>query len=139
MGESPVELSIEIRGELESLVQQGVQAIRAAVAEASRELREVHIPAEAPQGQTGALASDWLEREISPLERVVYPGDTAWYAHIVARGRGEVTGRALPIPDVGFRTHAGPTAPDPFDERAIAALEGRLDELLEAALTDQGV
>lgn len=133
--------SIEVKHDLDQLVQQGVRAITAAVEAAARELRETHIPDEAPSGATGALASDWREREVDPLTRIVFPGRDAFYAHIVAGGRQAVrpvNARALPIAGE-FRAHAGPASADPFQERAIAALEGRTQQLIEDALAAEGV
>lgn len=134
-------LSVEVDHEIDKLVDRGVAAIRQAIADATRELRETHIPAEAPTGTTGALASDWREEERDPLTRVLTPGLDAWYAHIVARGRSGAQaprGRALTVAGE-FRQHVGPAAGDPFDERAIAALEGRTEELMTAALAGEGL
>lgn len=134
-------LSAEVRHEIDQLVERGVAAIRQAVAETARELRETHIPAEAPTGATGALSTDWHETERDALTRVIHPGEEAFYAHIVARGRAGTEaprGRALTIGGE-FRQHAGPASADPFDRRAIAAIEGRVDELMNAALEGEGL
>ncbi|MFP4635913.1 MAG: HK97 gp10 family phage protein [Nitriliruptoraceae bacterium] len=138
---SSLELDAEVRHDLEELVDRGVAAIVAALETAAHELRETHIPAEAPRGATGHLASDWHEREHDPLTRVVFPGPEAWYAHIVAYGRAAVRpvgSKALTIGEE-YRAWAGPATPDPFHERAIAATEQGADRMLDDALAAQGI
>lgn len=140
MSRSP-DLSAEVRHNLDELVAKGVRAIVSSIAASAEQLRVKHIPDEAPTGSTGELSKDWREQEIDPLTRVVYPGDEAWYAHIVARGRRGVRprrARALQIGEM-FRAHAGPARANPFDDRAIGALEGRLDELMDDALKEAGL
>lgn len=135
MPDGPVAFTVEVR-HLDELVAQGVAAIVAATEAMARGLRETHIPSEAPRGATGALASDWQERQVDPLTRIVSPGPDAFYAHIVAGGRQAVKptrARALPI-EGEWRAHAGPAAPNPFHERAIAAMESGADRVLADAL-----
>lgn len=136
----PATFDVEVEHQLDELVQRGVQAISAATAHMSAAVREEHIPAEAPVGATGELASSWEETERDALTRVVHPGPEAFYAHIVARGRGPVEtagARALTI-DGQFRAAAGPAAANPFHERALAAAEARTDEFIAEALAAEG-
>lgn len=136
-----VSYDVEISHELDKLVQQGLAAIVEATEQMSRQLREEHIPDQAPQGATGNLGSDWREREVDQLTRVVYPGPEAFYAHIVAGGRGAVEPtrrRALTI-EGAFAAHAGPAAADPFHDRALQATEQGADQMLDQALATVGI
>lgn len=135
-----VDIDVEVSHRLDELVQAGVRAITQAVAAAAGEMRSTHIPAEAPSGPSGALRTDWHVRERDPLTHVVHPGDDAFYAHIVARGRRPFrTRKPYQVRPETWRMAAGSTRPNRFDERAIAALEARTDELMDAALADQGI
>lgn len=141
MGELGVDVEVTGLDQLHELVQRGTRAIIAAVGYVADDLAERHLPDEAPTGRTGALSAPWQVTERDPLTRVLHPQPDAFYAHIVARGRGMVRvryARALTIDGV-FRASAGPMSPNPFDERAVARAEAALDDPLHRAFAGEGL
>lgn len=136
-----MELNVEITDSLDGLADRGVRAIARATGILAEQLRTRDIPEEAPTGATGALARDWRQRQDSPLERIVYPGPEAFYAHIVAGGRAEVTpdgADALTI-EGRFAAHAAPTAGNPFHERALRRTQQSTDDAIAQALAAEGL
>lgn len=134
-------MEAEVQHTLGELVERGTRAIVSAIDTISQRAAEA-IADEAPQGATGKLSSPWQIEEADPLTRVLRPDPDAWYAHIVARGRGPVAprrARALTIPGVGFRRSAGPVAANPFHERGIASAQGDIDDALRRALAEEGL
>lgn len=136
-----LQLDVQVEHDLQQLVGKAVAAIVSATEAAAHQLRDTHIPQQAPVGPSGDLSdpSAWLIEERDPLTRVVSPGSRAFYAHIVARGRGEVrpvSARALTVAG-RFVAAAGGHAGNPFHDRALDDLEQTLDALLDAALAEE--
>lgn len=127
--------------EVEQLVQSGVRAIIRSIEIMATELRTDHIPDEAPRGPTGNLKRDWRQRQLGPIEWVVFPGSDAWYAHIVAGGRrafGPDRADALSVEGEYVARVSGIPA-NPFHLRALDRATARADEILADALAAEGI
>ena len=139
---SEIEFDVDVDSAIDELVAAGTRGIVRANELMARHLREEDIPREAPRGGTGSLQEDWHEREEDPLTRVVFPGRDAFYAHMIARGteeHGPRRARALRLPDGRFAAVVAGIPPNPFHERAVAAMESRAEDLLDQALADEGI